>query len=367
MFLKIVVVLLIAIALVAIWRLTRSYKVSIVMNKDGNVAKYVTEMKSLKKPYKPTPWLIGGNAMTIWGMRYRGKTSMRPDREEIEFKDGGVVSIDWFANPGIPEDAPTLVIVHTLGGGTREPCTNYMCAAAARHGWRAVVASCRGCNGSRITTQKLYNALETEDLHAIIEHVKAKHHPSHIYLMGFSLGSIISVQYGCDFTDVEAIVCVSHPLETEKCCKILEQPLQKKLYLPIIMHQLKHAVAKNSLVTGEMREKTLKSKTIIEFDDAYTSQMIGLKDAREYYEKIHLKTKIANVKVPLIIFNADDDPFTLPQFCPTDLIVKSSNVAFLHTPEGGHVSFNSGMNGKRSYIEQVAIDFFETVTRKNDQ
>ncbi|EAX99023.1 Clan SC, family S33, methylesterase-like serine peptidase [Trichomonas vaginalis G3] len=367
MFGTILLVLLGLLALFCVWRLTRSYKVAVTMKTDSKIASIVSEMKSIKKNYKPTPWLVGGNAMTIWGMRYRGRSSVRPRREELIFEDGGAVYIDWFENQDTPANAPVLVVVHTLGGGTREPCTNYMCVAAQKHGWRAVVATCRGCNGSRITTKRLYDALRTDDLHFIIEHVKKTYNPPHIYLMGFSLGSIISVQYGIDFTDVDAIMCVSHPLETEKCCKILEQPVQSKLYLPIIMHQLKRAVEKDEFVPEDMKKATLKSKTLVEFDNAFTSQIIDLKDAHEYYEKIHLRTKIDKVRVPLIIFNSDDDPFTRPEFAPKDLIVNSNFVAYLSTPEGGHVSFNYGMNGHGSYIENVAIDFFESATRSNSK
>jgi len=351
-----------------LYRLTRSYKPKVILNPEGKIQPIIAQMKMLEKSFKPTPWLVNGHIHTMWGMKFRGRSKIQPRRETVNFSDGGEVYIDWFENESTPETAPILFIVHTLGGGTREPCTNWMAVKAMKHGWRAVVATCRGCNGSRITTKRLYDGVRTDDLHTIIQFASNEFPKSeHKYLMGYSLGSMISVQYSTEFKDVEAVMCVSHPIETEKALEILERPMQKKLYMPAIMHALNHVAEKDKFIVGEQREKATHAKTIKEFDEALTSKELGLNTAHEYYEKIRIEPKLAHVQIPLLIFNADDDPFTSKDFVPVEELKKSQYVAYVHTPEGGHVSFNENMDGKNSYIETFAINFFETVSKVNVQ
>ena len=350
--------------LFALYRLTRSYKPKAIYNPEGKIAPIIAQMKMMNTKYQPTPWLINAHVHTIWGMRYRGRTKVQPRRETVNFKDGGEVYVDWFETESTQKNAPILYIVHTLGGGTREPCTNRMSVYAMRHGWRALVCTCRGCNGSRITSKRLYDGVRTDDLHTIIEFAKkefpeARNH----FLMGYSLGSMISVQYSNDFDDVDAIMCVSHPLETLKCCEILNGPIQGKLYMPVIMHQLTHVVAKSTFYEGEQREKGIHAKNLFEFDDAITAKNLGLKDHIEYYKLLELPPKIPKARVPILFLNSDDDPFTSKKFVPTESFKESQYCAYVSTPEGGHVSFCEGLDGKASYVERFAVDYFETIAK----
>ena len=67
----------------------------IFMNKDSSISKIVSQMKSLKY-YKPTAWLINGHIHTIWGMKFKGRANFSPKKEDINFEDGGQVTIEYF-------------------------------------------------------------------------------------------------------------------------------------------------------------------------------------------------------------------------------------------------------------------------------
>ena len=41
----------------------------------------------------------------------------------------------------LPDDAPILYIVHTLGGGSRESCTNFMAMLFMKNSYRVVICS----------------------------------------------------------------------------------------------------------------------------------------------------------------------------------------------------------------------------------
>ena len=357
-------ILLLILIIYVLHRLTVSYKPIAIVNPEGQMQQILASMKMMNEKYKPTPWLVNCHIHTIWGMRIRGRTNIQPRRETVFFEDGGQVYIDWFEKESTPKDAPILFIEHTLGGGTREPCTNRMGVYAMNHGWRALVCTCRACNGSKITAKRLYNGYQTDDLHKIVETAKAEFPDAkNRFLIGYSLGSMISVQYAVDFDDIDAVMCVSHPLDSEQALLTLAKPLQKKLYMPAIMHSLQHPVEKSTFYVGEQREKALSAKNMFEFDDCITAKNLGLNTYKEYYALLELGPKCLTTKVPILLFNSEDDPFTLPSLIPADAIKESTKTAFITTKEGGHVSFCEGMDGKNSYIERFATDYFETVAK----
>ena len=362
MFLTILFILFISLLFFALYRISLKYPPKIISNPDSSITKILSKMSSIKKPYKPTPFLFNCHLQTLWGLRLRGKTNYKPKREEVFFEDGGQVTIDYFEEKNLEENASLVFVVHTLGGGTRESCTNYMAYYLMKKKYRVIIATCRGCNGSKITSKRLYNGYQTDDLHTIINHVTKKF-PKYEkkFIVGFSLGAMITAQYGVDFNDIDGIVCISHTLECEKALKSLDTPLKTKLYVVPMMKSLHHVVAKSTFYEGEQREKALKSKTVQEFDDIVTSQNLGLKSHVEYYELMNLKKKINVIKVPMLFIMAEDDPFSSLDFLPKEEILKSENVAFVITKEGGHVGFCQGVDGKSSYAEEVTYDFFKTI------
>ena len=50
-------------------------------------------------------------------------------------------------------------------------------------------------------------------------------------------------------------------------------------------------------------------RTVREFDDAITAPCFGFRDAEEYYESAGAKRVIADVRVPMLMMTAEDDPF----------------------------------------------------------
>lgn len=359
--LSILGVVLLLITLFYIYRFFVSYMPIIHVNEKGEAAPILARMKSLNRPYKPTPWLIGPNIHTIWGMRYRPTSHFKCRREEFKFEDGGTSILDWFEPSDAKEDTPIVVIVHTLAGGTREPCTNNMAMTIMKRGWRAVVANCRACSGAPITSSRMYTAIHIDDLQAILKHIQeVEFKPKYTFMVGFSLGAIQTVFYAISESNIDGYAIVSHVYDSNKSALILERPFNRKVYLPVMVQKLTRSIEKNQFITGDLR-KAIHAKTLREFDDLFTTKNIGYKSHYEYYEYLKLEDKIAKVKAPMLIIASDDDPFTDPSFQPRQEVEKSKNVAMIRYKEGGHVSFNTGMDGKRSMFDYVLPDWFNSV------
>ena len=349
-----------------IYRITLKIKPEIFMNKDSNISKIVSQMKTLKC-YKPTPWLIGGDMHTVWGMRFKGRTKYQPKREDIDFEDGGQVTIEHFVLEKTPDEAPILFIIHTMGGGSRESCTSWAAYNFMNKGYRVIICSCRGCNGSKLKTKRICDSSNYQDTHVIIDYISKKYpSASKKFLLGFSMGALISVRYATVYDDIDGIISVSHIIDNKKADILLFQGFRSKLYAKPLFFALFRNIKKSNLYTDEEKKEIMKIKTSAEFHNLVTVKNMGLKNVDEYYELTKLYGKPAKVKVPTLVITSEDDPLTQRDFLDVkELTDKSNNnLAFVFTKEGGHVSFCEGLNGKGSYIEDVAEEFFKILMKK---
>jgi predicted alpha/beta-fold hydrolase len=319
----------------------------------------VSEMASLKTPYSPTPWLVGGHLQTFWGMRWRGR---HPDcrRELLTLSDGGTIALDFFDPPDTTPDPPVLMIIHTMCGGTREPCSCSLATAARRAGFRAFVYNSRGCSGVTFTSRYFYSGLKCNDIQAVVRHVRHLYHPKFFFLHGFSLGGYTACLYGVTDGGVTAISAVSHTWSVKVANATLDRFPQKKLYLPIMISKLTHMLRKNGFVNYP---KALKAKTIAEYDIEYTLPEENLSNLSEYYDGFAIHDQVAQLKAKTLILTSDNDPMTNVKAQPRQQAQASQRCALVRVPEGGHVAFPTGLGPKGSLIETVLLDYYRTVMK----
>lgn len=342
----------------AIYRLTRREMPDVIFNRDGPIADVMNKMTTILKPYAPTPWLVGPHVSTIWAMRFRPRRAPKSRRDKRILPDGGTIYFDWYEPPGCTEETPILVIVHTLAGGTREPCTNNMALAGYKNGFRVVVANQRGCSGSPYTSKALFTGATYEDIQFIVDIARNEFRPSHVFMVGFSLGGMQIgrfIKYG---HGIDAYAMISNPHAAHKASHHLEVPINRQVYLKIILQQLKKHIKK----AGFDNPEALKADTLAKFDDAFTGPYLGVGGHKGYYDLIETKDKIPLLKQPMLVINAYNDPFIEDGYIPIDEIKSSEYAAFVGTKEGGHVGFIEGIKGQDSYAEKVVLDFFDCVS-----
>ena len=364
MFTTIFLIIFASFILFCVYRITIKYKPKLIFNESGEMNKILPKMHSLKKPYKPLPWFFNCHLQTLYGLRLRGRSSYKPIKEDIMFSDGGQVTIEHFVDEKIlTEESPIAFLIHTMGGGSRESCTNFMATFLMKQKYRVIICSCRGCNGSKITSRRLYNGYQPDDLKTIIDHVSTKFPKAkNKFLIGFSLGSMVGCQYAVEYDDLDGIVCISHTIRPFQGTQFLEKGWKRKLYYDVMINNLKHIALKSSFYSEEEKKEIKKTKLLKEFDDLVTSKNMGLKNADEYYDLLLLVPKINKIKIPSLFILSEDDPFAKKEWIPVDEIKKSKNVAFVTTKEGGHVGFFQNCDTKITFSEEVTLDFLKTIS-----
>lgn len=347
-----------------IYRMTKKVNINLYYNKNSRIAPIVESMESFKTPYKPTPWLFSAHVHTVYGMQLRKSHAFKNEREPVHYPDGGSAIIDWFHPAGRETDTslPVVVILHTLGGGSREKCVQCFGVTCTRNNMRAVCINCRGCGGAKFTTARAYNALEVDDFKYVIDNYVKKRTTSDIFMLGFSMGAMHVTEYATKYDDVTAVMAVSHTMNAVKTTKQMEEFPLNKLYLPAIMASHHRLMRKNTFID---RPELLKTKNMTELDTLYTAPSLGLSSCEEYWSKLTIYPRVPLFKVPILELVAEDDPFTRKSYFPFEeaLAESNNNMVLVTTAEGGHVSFMTGLKGDKTLIDTMAIEWFARCAR----
>jgi predicted alpha/beta-fold hydrolase len=348
--------LLLSIVLFLLYRTTRGLRPQIHVKPTGHMFSVLNRMPILKRAYHPTPWLFNSHLQTLWGMRYR-KSPFKCRREIFTYDDGGTSALDFF-DPDSLDHPPVLMICHTMAGGTREPCSSNLAESARRSGFLAFVWNNRGVSGVKFTSRRFYNALKIDDMQAVIRYVREKYKPSFFFLHGFSLGSYAAIRYAALDGGVDAVSGCSHTYNGNIANLCMYKPAQRRLYLPVMMAKLRNILRKNTFVH---LPDALKAKTLDEYDERYTKVEEGVDDIKAYWDEASIHRNIPMLKTRALLLGSDNDPFTEERLQPRKEAEGNDWLAFVHFPEGGHVSFPMGFGPNGSLIETFFLQYFMAV------
>lgn len=159
-------------------------------------------------------------------------------RRYLRVPDNGTLVLDTYPpldSPNLPADTPIVVILHGITGSSQEAYTRATVTVITKPksdgglGARAVVLNFRGCDGSPVTSSRLYHAGETDDFRSVLLWLTHRYPAAPIYAVGFSMGaSTLAVylgQQGGD-TPLKAGVCVSNPWEYVFFCVTFQKILE---------------------------------------------------------------------------------------------------------------------------------------------
>jgi uncharacterized protein len=101
-------------------------------------------------------------------------------------------------------------------------------------------------------------------------------------------------------------------------------------------------------------------RTVRQFDEVITAPQFGYRDAQDYYDQVGAKRVAAEVRVPLLMITAQDDPFVPYASFLAARITDNPAIRFIAPRHGGHCAFISKHSGaERFWAEQRIVDFCE--------
>ncbi len=282
------------------------------------------------------------------------------DRERMELADGDFIDIDW-----LRQGSDKLVILcHGLEGGTDRYYVRRSARYFHQNGFDVLAWNNRSCSGEMNRLPQLYHHGNIEDLTAVVNHALSGSYRS-ILLIGFSMGGshvskFLSVSSDLD-PRIRGGVAFSVSCDMPDSISEVEKPANF-IYRSRFMKKV-IAKAKNieSRFPGTITHDLETIKTFAELTQHVTVPLNrDLNTIEDYYHSASPVNFLQDLKRPLLMVNASNDPLLGENCYPTDLAA-SSNDFYLYIPKyGGHLGFNYSSR-MPSYMERISDVFRKEV------
>lgn len=315
--------------------------------------------------YKAPHWCPGGHLQTVIAARFMPRPKVKYRREKVEMPDGDFMLWDWSQPEPADKNAPVLVHFHGLEGSSRSHYAEALMARCAERGWRGVVAHFRTCGGEMNRLPRAYYAGDSDDCEWVLKTVHARFPGAKLYSVGVSLGANQLAKYlgdrGEDAGFLTAAAAIGAPMDLVAGSERISKGVNV-LYADMFMSTLKPKLElKAKQFPHLVSEEALRScRTMFDFDSIYTAPIHGFGSAMELWQKSSAKAVLPNVRVPLLLLNAKNDPF-FPAWCLPGEREISNYVTAEFPDEGGHIGFPQGKApGNILYLPDRIMRFFDT-------
>lgn len=320
------------------------------------------------------------------------KKKYRPIREIMHGVDGGEFALDWFTPKGqadpeakddLQNDAPILVLEHGMGGGSGEPYVQKIGLRARNElKWRAVCVIFRGCCGMRLTTAKIYHAGYTEDFHIALSRIHSQYPDAPIMVVGYSMGGNMIAKYLSEQQSSTTVRVPANQVSSKSgivpgiiCAAAVGNPFNLTYVMDHYSEEEKLILGKGLIHYLEKHLDAVKFKEgmdksveefykkndykVNNFDDYFTSKLMGYKDGRDYYSDNGCAQYLDGLKTPVLFINAKNDPVSLYGAIPSDTLSHHPYASCLVTPGGGHLGFFSFCDTMKTFDEEIVIMYLK--------
>lgn len=302
--------------------------------------------------FAPAFGLGNAHLQTLWGPLWRKTVHLERQRERLWLADGDFLDMDWHG----PHDAntPVVLVLHGLTGSSNSPYVAGLQRAMAARGWASVALNWRGCSGEPNLLSRSYHSGASEDLAAVIDHLRAVRPLAPLYAVGYSLGGNILLKHlgesGMN-SHLQGAVAVSVPFRLDECAdrigqgfsKVYQRHFMREMvgYIRDKQRRFQHEGLSEGLAELAALGSLENMRTFWDFDGKVTAPLHGFTDAHDYYRQASSRYYLGAIRTPTLLVQSLDDPFVFKRSLP-DAAELSACTAFDLQDHGGHVGFVDG-------------------------
>jgi len=321
--------------------------------------------------FEPHLWLRSGHAQTI-GAAFAPRKFALPSGEERCFRvdEGTQLKGVCHFQQGKRADLPVIVIVHGLEGSCDSNYARGIADKAWARGWHAIRLNQRNCGGTERLTPTLYNSGLSDDYRAVLRELIGEGFEK-IFFAGYSMGGNLVAKMAGELAEsapkqLRGVATVCPALDLSRCADALEERQNYLYQWHFVRGLMERYRRKCELFPGRYRQNGFgRIRTVREFDNEITAPCFGFRDAEEYYESAGAKRVIEQVRVPLLMITAQDDPFVPYVSFLAAKVEANPCVRFLAPEHGGHCGFVSRWSGaERFWAEERMVEFVEEQSGK---
>lgn len=309
-----------------------------------------------------------GHIRTIGALVFRKLFPTAPPPSEswsASFRDldvGPVAVRGRLSRTGTERDL--VILVHGLGGSSESDYMSSAARAARKLGLASLRLNLRGADGRG---DDLYHGGLTADLHA------ATSDPSlggfeRVFVLGFSLGGHVAMRFATEVerTKVVAIAAVCSPLDLAAGADTMDRS-HMAIYRRYVLRHLLTNYRKTARLgrVPTPPEKLDRVRTLRQWDSLTVVPRFGFRDPDDYYARASVGSRLHELRRPVLLVAAEDDPMIPPSSIRPALDAASRTPAvsrFLTVrwlPAGGHLGFSRrfdlGFEGPTGLEHQILL------------
>lgn len=315
-------------------------------------------MLQLPSHYAPPLFLPDGHSQTIWPSFFRKvRWEVQPVEMLIPTADGDLLWADYYAHPAAKGMA---VLCHGLEGNSRRPYMLGMAKALFEDNFSVLAWNYRGCGGRLNRTPLFYHSGATGDLAQVLAQLPGDGNLP-VLLVGFSLGGNLVLRYLGEQGEaaparIAAAAAISVPLMLADGADFLMQGLSK-LYTRNFLKSLRRKIMEKApLFPGHYRTHLLPHiQSLRHFDEHFTAPIHGYAGADDYYARASAAFVLEAIARPVLLLQAQNDPFLPPSCFPQPA---NQLVHRVYSLQGGHVGFPQRHKAS-SFAEDQVLHFWE--------
>jgi len=334
--------------------------------------KYSLDVDFVLPPFEPHPLLKNGHAMTIVSAFVPRRFAIPPAEArlfQVDPESRVLAHCHW--QPGKRKDAPVIIIVHGLEGSSDGNYVRGIAEKAFHRGFHVVRVNQRNCGGTEALTPTLYNSGMSADYRAVFEELSNSDGFEQIFFAGYSMGGNLVTKMAGEFgAAVPKALCgvcsVCPALDLAACADALERTENYLYQRRFVSGLMSRYARKHELFPERYPIRGLPQvRTVRQFDDVITAPQFGYRDAQGYYENVGAKRVAAQVRVPMLIITAQDDPFVAYASFLAAGVSENPAIQFVAPQHGGHCGFISKHSGpERFWAEQRIVDFCSSIAAR---
>ena len=325
------------------------------------------EEKELIPEFAPHAALRNKHAMTIAAAYWPRRFALpRPEERLFRVSEDSQLLAACHWQDGKRTGTPVIAIVHGLEGSCDSNYVLGIAEKAYQRGLHVVRLNQRNCGNSEKLTPTLYNSGMSEDYQAVFEELAEGDGFTQIFFAGYSMGGNLVTkmagEYGAAAPRTLRAVCAICPaLDLAACADALnkrENYFYQRHFVKGLMARYTRKAALFPKIYSQ--DGFGKIRSVREFDDAITAPSFGYRDAQEYYETASARKVVGQVRVPMLMITAQDDPFVPYESFLAALVEENPAIRFVAPERGGHCGFISRHGGvERFWAEARVVDFCE--------
>lgn len=319
------------------------------------------------EPYQPSWPFASGHLSTAFAALVRGRRiPVIGTRIRVETPDHDFLDLDM----AVSGQECLVVLLHGLEGNASRPYMVNMAARLMADGYDVLAVNFRGCSGEPNRQLRSYHTGETRDLRFVMQWVSQNLPHQSIGLIGFSLGGNVLLKYlgeegASRLPGIRAGVAFSVPVHLPSSSRQLDQGLNRVYVLQFLKTLIPKAMNKLAAYPEHHldEEAIRRSRSFREFDQAFTAPVNGYSGALDYWEQASSLPYLRKITIPVLLVNAQDDPFLSPECYPGDQN-QLGNVMLEKPVHGGHVAFPRWTLKGYYWSEERAVHYLNNILVK---